>query len=319
MIYNNTIRDLNFDRVRILRWFDVYSLATAVKGSFCECIMGISSSKTKSNNVTLVKSKCSDEEFTNDPTTTPLRKVLPFDPRSPTEHFSRTPIVVTANQSDTPAGPATPANVKVLEVDPRSPSQQVSRTPIIVEKSTSSSTDTPKSGGVRTRPHALHTPDKALQSTEENDPRSPSVTVPRTPLEQKLFEVSIHNVSSSSDTKNDNTGTPEDKSVNEEESGDMCDVDDASREEMEKENQPETSTSRAEKQSKESSASLGSRSPLSSNNRNCSTPRNLLQAKQCRTLEEEFNKNQRNILAQIAATDEEEAIVPSTTQFVDQI
>lgn len=55
--------------------------------------MGLTSSKEKSSNVTLVSSRDCDAA---EGVATPLRvgKVLPFDPRSPAETFSRTPITV---------------------------------------------------------------------------------------------------------------------------------------------------------------------------------------------------------------------------------
>ncbi|KAK8739646.1 hypothetical protein OTU49_003448, partial [Cherax quadricarinatus] len=59
------------------------------------------------------------------------------------------------------------------------------------------------------------------------------------------------------------------------------------------------------------------RRPLMSvqNNAVSSTPRCLLQAKQCRTVEEEYNKNQKIILGQLPGQEN----VSSSTQFVENI
>lgn len=66
--------------------------------------------------------------------------------------------------------------------------------------------------------------------------------------------------------------------------------------------------------------SASTTSAVKSNNSAGRTPLGLLQAKQCRTLEEEFTKNQRTILNQLDQSDENTMpVVPSTTQFVEQI
>ncbi|XP_018008878.1 cell division cycle-associated protein 3 [Hyalella azteca] len=296
--------------------------------------MGLSSSKSKTNSANHVKSSdgnssCPEEDVNS----TPLRKVLPFDPRSPTDHITRTPITVTSTGEDcTPARPANPAtSLRVLDVDPRSPSQQVTRTPIVIDDSADNAStvalSTPKSSGIRSKPHALNKPDESPTPElsfgirdEENDPRSPSVTVPRTPLEDKLFKVSIRDANSSSSSVAYASAKNSIQEQNQQSSKDENNEFDQSNVEDDKENK-ESSTKDEKCIKNVSNPAPMTRSPLSSSNKtNCSTPRNLLQAKQCRTIEEEFTKNQRNILAQINAVDEEVVtVVPSTTQFVEQI
>ena len=49
------------------------------------------------------------------------------------------------------------------------------------------------------------------------------------------------------------------------------------------------------------------------------TPLGMLQAKQCKDLEEEFSKNQQNILEQLHQADENVAPIIASTQFVEEI
>lgn len=330
--------------------------------------MGALSSKSKSANITLLrKSSNSDSDATNSRyqedssdaiASTPSKdKILPFDPRSPAESFNRTPITVCArgNDVDTPLVPsaasASAVAVKVLDVDPRSPSQQVSRTPIVVESPTTSkrlqdstplSSKTATSQGTSTAAAVtssspispktnlanICTSSKSDCDDDINDPRSPTVTVPRTPLEDKQFQVSgnsrdlcdgitkrlLFNQSACETTTNYDETELQDMEQNatDDSAADSDDGDDVEG----KDSTKDTDVN--------STGGNSNRKPLASvqngGGRSRGTPRAMLQAKQCRTLEEEFSKNQRNILSQLVQDDSENiAPVPSTTQFVEEI
>nr|XP_053636303.1 cell division cycle-associated protein 3-like isoform X2 [Cherax quadricarinatus] len=238
------------------------------------------------------------EVMTKEPETQGTPKhthVLPYDPRSPSDYITRTPITV-ANTPDKGCED-TPRIFKVLSLDPRSPNTEVNRTPIVVE-----------SKDVRRRPFSLkpakleHLDCKPATTEESNesdehDPRSPTTKVPQTPLEGKeeTFLVPAVDETEAIEKTNSDEGrkVTENKSMDEEDK------------------------SYVKKLFSNDESTDKMRRPLMSvqNNAVSSTPRCLLQAKQCRTVEEEYNKNQKIILGQLPGQEN----VSSSTQFVENI
>ncbi|KAK7084252.1 hypothetical protein SK128_005459 [Halocaridina rubra] len=218
-------------------------------------------------------------------------KHLPFDPRSPSENITRTPI--TALDTTDSGADSTPAEAKTIRViDPRSPIAEVTRTPIIVQKTDIKHRSQPL------RPKTLMKLDSLSQSTEEEngneqqDPRSPTIKVPRTPLEEKNIDL--------------------DPSISEEKERD------------------EDIASKTESNVQENSVLVKKlftiekdgdkvRRPLATVQNNIKiekTPRDLLQAKHCRNIEDEYNKTHQAILNQLPA---QENTVKSNTEFVETI
>ncbi|XP_012943040.1 uncharacterized protein LOC101850840 [Aplysia californica] len=78
---------------------------------------------------------------TNDSTPTVLRhkRILDLDPRSPSEHIFRTPIVVDKSVSSASLATPEPVPIPSLVLDPRSPTCEFLRTPIIPPCSSSES------------------------------------------------------------------------------------------------------------------------------------------------------------------------------------
>ncbi|XP_076048434.1 uncharacterized protein LOC143029599 isoform X2 [Oratosquilla oratoria] len=216
-------------------------------------------------------------------------RVLPFDPRSPSDNVNRTPITVSKPQSD--GLDSTPVNstTKIQVMDPRSPSCELERTPVIVE-------------GVQQRQRRNFSlkPSKLTQlenldinEDEALDPRSPSSKVPRTPLEEKKF----------TDESSPDVGSQD--------SFQSCEVEEEASSSDEVIEDPKScSDDTVDK----------ARKPLQAlqNTRNSATdtPRGLLQAKHCRSVEEEFNKNQKILMRQLSNKDNS---ITSATEFVENI
>ncbi|ROT83664.1 cell division cycle-associated protein 3 [Penaeus vannamei] len=228
---------------------------------------------------------------------TPKSQVLPFDPRSPSDDITRTPIAV-SDTPDTSSSESTPRDgkvVRVLQLDPRSPNVEVSRTPIVIE------TNETRRRNYALKPSKLaqldteNKPDN-MEDGEDQDPRSPTTKVPRTPLEDK-----VHVFEDSQPVKENK----EDDDRKEEEVKD----------ENPKKNQENTLV---KKLFIDEGSSEKPRRPLASvqNTTAGKTPRGLIQAKQCRNVEEEYNKNHQLILTQL--TDQENTVT-SSTQFVESI
>ncbi|XP_068201433.1 cell division cycle-associated protein 3-like [Palaemon carinicauda] len=226
---------------------------------------------------------------------TPKGKRLPFDPRSPSEEIARTPIMTletpnNRNRMDTPALAKTD---KI--VDPRSPNCDVNRTPIIVEKK-----EAPR------RPLSLKpatdmkldsflcAPNDKNEGEDEQDPRSPTTKVPRTPLEDKVLDLEI--TKSSSDSE-------EDQVVNTETA------------KQEVEDTQEENKNLVKKLFSSDGEGDKARRPLGQirNTVTAKTPRDLLQAKHCKNVEVEYNKNIRSLLP------DQENVIHSKTDFVEDI
>lgn len=220
--------------------------------------------------------------------------VLPFDPRSPTDYISRTPITV----SDTPGSSqaSTPMNeekvIKVLDLDPRSPCEEVCRTPIVIEEEQTR------------RRHQPLKPSNLTQIVNQeiddsDDPRSPSSKVPRTPFEDKTCDFTGFPGPTISKTDDH-----EDVHDDDGENGDQILVKKLFPEESnpEKVRQPLTSV--------QNTAGGPNKGPLG-----------MLQAKQCKTVEEEFCKNQSNLILQLATGQENatQETIPAATDFIDRI
>jgi len=258
--------------------------------------MGVSFSKRKQS-VTLVRQsyKASNDELNMESAnSTPVRpeKVLPFDPRSPAEEFARTPITV----AHATAADATPQLRRVvLDDDPRSPSGEVSRTPIVVSEA-------PSKGG---HLPPLSPPPEGGQGGE--DPRSPTVTVPRTPLTEQAFDMTKTKSQSVTSRLVFNDSALEESVVAE---------DKEEGEESEEEARPEVKSDATDSSGVLQNVTNTAASKQGKAAGNKGTPLGLLQAKQCRTLEQEFTKTQQSILQQL---DSDENTIPSSTQFVQQI
>ncbi|XP_071543525.1 uncharacterized protein [Panulirus ornatus] len=228
--------------------------------------------------------------------------VLSADPRSPSDYITRTPISVMDTPDGDRNGTCTPQDgkvLRVLELDPRSPISEVNRTPIVVETKT------------HRRPCSLK-PSRLAQlesftscgeegnDSDDQDPRSPTTKVPRTPLEEK-----VHAFSNSESEQKCGSDINEDHEIieNGEETKEGSEIQDKSK--IMKPLQSEESANKV-------------RRPLISlqNTTTNNTPRGLLQAKQCRSVEEEYNKNQQIILGQLST---QEKTVVSNTQFVESI
>merc|ERR1712136_737497 len=177
--------------------------------------------------------------------------------------------------------------------DPRSPTIECTRTPLMVE-----------SHEPRKRLGALK-PSKLAQlsepstpssdkddSIESDDPRSPTIKVPRTPLQDKLQEFDSFMTEDEGDM-DENADNFVEKSA-----------ETAVKEETVK--QPEN---------------LEKRKPLAAVNKKGAqnTPKGFLQAKQCRNVEEEYSKTQQKLITQLSSDQENTPIIPSTTTLVDTI
>ncbi|CAL4123315.1 unnamed protein product [Meganyctiphanes norvegica] len=217
--------------------------------------------------------------------------VLPFDPRSPTDYISRTPITV----SDTPSSSqaSTPMNdekiIKVLDLDPRSPCEEHCRTPIVIEEQT-------RKRHQAFKPSNLAQIVNQHQETEDDDdPRSPSSKVPRTPFEDKTYGFPGPAISKVDDHDDDDHNN---------ENGDQVLVKKLFSEESdsEKVRRPLTSVQNAG----------------SGNNKG---PLGILQAKQCKSVEIEFSKNQSNLILKLATGQENTTTesIPASTDFVEKI
>lgn len=238
--------------------------------------------------------------------------VLKSDPRSPSDDITRTPISVT----DTPErnGNGTPV-VKVLPFDPRSPSAEVSRTPLMVE--TKDSRRRPFS----LKPSRLLDPE-TLNTSEDSDPRSPTSRVPRTPLSDQTHTFTnkeLEEERTDTEEKDKETKKDDEKKVKEEEEEEQ---------QEEKDDQDSISTSSNDENNEappdappdalQETVRLGLSGSNKGNTSNKSNPRGMLQAKQCRAIEEEYSKNQQAIVTQLA-DQENKTPPPSNTQFVESI
>ncbi|KAG0719233.1 hypothetical protein GWK47_050887 [Chionoecetes opilio] len=232
----------------------------------------------------------------------PTTHVLPYDPRSPSDNISRTPISVTDTPERTNNG--TPAT-KVLPFDPRSPTVELSRTPIVVE--TKESRRRPFS----LKPSRLLDP-KIVSDSDDSDPRSPTSRVPRTPLTDKTHtftnqEVTEERVKASEDVQEveeeELSKIDETKENNDEDSFTSS----QSSNDENKEVQPQALME------KECLAQAGGNKKGKSSN-----PRSMLQARQCQAIEAEYSKNQQVIFTQLTEQ-ENKTPMPSNTQFVENI
>ncbi|KAK3887777.1 hypothetical protein Pcinc_008106 [Petrolisthes cinctipes] len=246
---------------------------------------------------------------TSDIEGTPKRThILKIDPRSPSDYITRTPIAVSNTPNKNPE--QTPCGNKLLTTlpdDPRSPTIEVDRTPIQIE------TKDRQKRPVTMRPSRLTQLDstssvsseasgtsEASSSSDESDPRSPTSKVPRTPLENKE-----HVFSEPEEIKQEDT---ECKELEPTEVTDKTDESTFGKDSTEKKGQVFELDNTIDK----------IRRPLGSlqNNGTSSTPRGILQAKQCRNVEEEYNKSQQIIMTQLTG---QEKKVASNTQFVENI
>ncbi|XP_066975600.1 uncharacterized protein [Macrobrachium rosenbergii] len=224
---------------------------------------------------------------------TPKVKQLPFDPRSPSEQITRTPITTLKTPDN---NLDTPSDAKIFKVvDPRSPNNELTRTPIIVEKK-----EVPR------RPLSLKpatemkldsflcAPNDENDGEEMQDPRSPTIKVPRTPLEDKVLDLEVR----------ESSGEPE------EEKTDITEITRQNDKGLQEENR--TLVKKlfpSEGQGDKVRRPLG----LVQNTVTAKTPRDLLQAKHCKNVEDEYNKNMRTLLP------DQENIIHSKTDFVENI
>ncbi|KAG7166521.1 cell division cycle-associated protein 3-like isoform X2 [Homarus americanus] len=236
------------------------------------------------------------EDIFKAPGTPQNTHVLPGDPRSPSDYISRTPIAVTNTPDSSNDG--TP-RLKVLASDPRSPNTDVNRTPIVVE------TNTERRRPFHLKPSRLEQLESVSSTSNgsndtENDPRSPTTKVPRTPLDEKEHVFDTEPI-----TQNDSENSADQYSTEVEEAAASENMDDQEKSLVKKLFPCGGSTDKM-------------RRPLTSvqNTASNNTPRGRLQAKQCKNVEEEYNKSQKVILDQLS---QENTVVASSTQFVESI
>ncbi|KAK4306361.1 hypothetical protein Pmani_021819 [Petrolisthes manimaculis] len=245
-----------------------------------------------------------------------LTHILKIDPRSPSDYITRTPIAVSNTPNKNPE--QTPCGGKLLTTlpdDPRSPTIEVDRTPIHIE------TKDKQKRSVAMRPSRLTQLDStssvsseasgtseannssSSSSSDESDPRSPTSKVPRTPLENKE-----HVFSEPEEIMDEDTGCKELELTEVTDKTDESTFDkDSSTEKKGQVFQLDNTTDKFQ-----------IRRPLGSlqNNGTSSTPRGILQAKQCRNVEDEYNKSQHTIMTQLTGQVKK---VASNTQFVENI
>lgn len=225
---------------------------------------------------------------------TPKVKKIPFDPRSPSDDITRTPItMLTTPESN---AESTPTDAKVIKVvDPRSPNNEVMRTPIIVEKKEAPHRPLHLKPNMLMKLDSLSSSNEENNDNEEQDPRSPTTKVPRTPLEDRTQELELEEShcgqKQSSDAMNQNALVTE---------------------------KQELSNTLVKKLFTSDSPVDKVRQPLSSvqNTNVGKTPRGLLQAKHCKNIEDEYNKNHQTIVTQLS---NQENTVSSNTEFVENI
>ncbi|XP_064117198.1 uncharacterized protein LOC135222819 isoform X2 [Macrobrachium nipponense] len=201
---------------------------------------------------------------------TPKVKQLPFDPRSPSEQITRTPITTLKTPDN---NLDTPTDAKIFKVvDPRSPNNEVTRTPIIVEK--------------------------------KEVPRRPLSLKPATEMKLDSFLCAPNDENEDLEVRKSSDDTEEEKNENAEVAR-----------QNDKGIQEENRTLVKKLFPSEGQGDKVRRPlVLVQNTVSAKTPRDLLQAKHCKNVEDEYNKNIRTLLP-----DQENIIVHSKTDFVENI